>query len=455
MQDKSRIEKFVPIMDEVSPTFCLAKWHHTTIYLGTGETHSCYHPAPHKIPLEELKDNPSALHNTIQKKVERAEMIAGKKPSGCQYCWNVECMGKDYISDRKERNASIYTPERLNAIKKDPIADVNPQYVEVSFGNECNFKCGYCHPKHSSSYYKEIEQHGPYSMVKNHRNDINWFEIHKDEETNPYVKAWWEWWPELRKTLTILRITGGEPLLQQSTWRMFDELEKTPCPNLELNINTNLGVKTVLIERFTEKVNSLVSKGCIKDFKIFTSMDTWGPQAEYIRTGLDLKLWEKNLDTYLTTTNMPLTFMVTFNILTVTNFTSLLKKFLEWRVKYNSSEQTKWQRIRFDTPYLKEPLQYDMNILPKDEFIPHMERHLEFIRANMDDTDRHKFSELEYEKFRRVVDYMKNTDYTHERLTEGRRDFYNWFTEYDRRRNVNFVETFPELENFYNDCRII
>ena len=311
MQDKDRIEKFIPIMDEISPTFCMAKWHHTTIYLQTGETHSCYHPAPHKIPLEGLKENPSQLHNTPQKKAERQKMLNGEKPSGCQYCWNIECMGKDYISDRKERNASIYTEERFNAIKANPLGDVNPQYVEISFGNECNFKCGYCHPKHSSTYHKEIRDHGPYTMVKNHRNDIDWFKIHKEED-NPYVTAFWEWWPELRKTLTILRITGGEPLLQQSTWRMFDELEKNPMPNLELNINSNFGVKSILIERFADKVNSLVAKGCIKDFKVFTSMDTWGKQAEYIRTGLDLELWEKNFNTYMTKTNHPLTFMVSW-----------------------------------------------------------------------------------------------------------------------------------------------
>jgi uncharacterized Fe-S cluster-containing radical SAM superfamily protein len=451
MQDKDRIEKFIPIMDEISPTFCMAKWHHTTIYLQTGETHSCYHPAPHKIPLEGLKENPSQLHNTPQKKVERQKMLNGEKPSGCQYCWNIECMGKDYISDRKERNASIYTEERFNAIKANPLGDVNPQYVEISFGNECNFKCGYCHPKHSSTYHKEIRDHGPYTMVKNHRNDIDWFKIHKEED-NPYVTAFWEWWPELRKTLTILRITGGEPLLQQSTWRMFDELEKNPMPNLELNINSNFGVKSILIERFADKVNSLVAKGCIKDFKVFTSMDTWGEQAEYIRTGLDLELWEKNFDTYMTKTNHPLTFMVTFNILTVTNFNKLLEKILEWRKKYNTDTQTKWQRIRFDTPYLKEPLQYDMNILPKEDFMPYMHKHLQFIKDNLDDNDRFKFSEMEYEKFRRVVDYMSSTEYTAQKLNEGRRDFAAWFREYDRRRNVNFRETFPDLVEFFEDC---
>jgi organic radical activating enzyme len=455
MDDIARIKKFIPIMNEISPTFCLAKWHHTTIYLQTGETHSCYHPPPHKISIEEITIDPGALHNTEQKKHERLAMLNGEKPSGCDYCWNIESLGEDYVSDRKERNSTIYTPERFQQIRDgDWDQNINPQYIEISFGNECNFKCGYCHPKHSSAYHKEIRDNGPYDMVKNHRNDIDWFKIY-EEETNPYVDAWWRWWPEVRKTLTILRITGGEPLLQQSTWRLLEDLEANPLPNLELNINTNLGVKPVLIDRLVEKVNNLVNEKKIRDFKIFTSMDTWNEQAEYIRTGLDIDVWERNLDTYLTKTSLPITFMITFNILTVTNFQNLLSKILEWRSKYNGSNQNKWQRVRFDTPFLKEPLQYDMNILPKDQFMPYMHSHLQFIKDNLDDKDRTKFSDLEYEKFRRVVDYMQNTIYDDQKLEEGRRDFYQWFTEYDRRRGTDFIKTFPELENFYYECRTV
>ena len=455
MDDIARIKKFIPIMNEISPTFCLAKWHHTTIYLQTGETHSCYHPPPHKISIEEIIIDPSALHNTNQKKHERLEMLNGGKHSGCNYCWNIEALGEDYVSDRKERNSTIYTPERFQQIKDgDWDQNINPQYIEISFGNECNFKCGYCHPKHSSAYHKEIRDNGPYDMVKNHRNDIDWFKIY-EEETNPYVDAWWRWWPEVRKTLTILRITGGEPLLQQSTWRLLEDLEANPLPNLELNINTNFGVKPILIDRLVEKVNNLVNEKKIRDFKIFTSIDTWNEQAEYIRTGLDIDVWERNLDTYLTNTSLPITFMITFNILTVTNFQNLLSKILEWRSKYNGSNQNKWQRIRFDTPFLKEPLQYDMNILPKDQFMPYMHSHLQFIKDNLDDKDRTKFSDLEYEKFRRVVDYMQNTTYDEQKLEEGRRDFYQWFTEYDRRRGTDFIKTFPELENFYYECRTV
>lgn len=267
MDDIKKIKKVIPIMNEISPTFCMAKWHHTTIYLQTGETHSCYHPAPHAIPLDEIAQDPSALHNTQQKISERKQMVDGNKPSGCQYCWNIEEMGDDYISDRKERNFSIYTPERYNAIKNAPLEPVNPQYIEVSFGHECNFKCGYCHPKHSSSYYAEIKKHGPYHTVKNHRNDIDWFQIYKEED-NPYVDAWWKWWPEVSKTLTILRITGGEPLLQKSTWRLLQELEDNPLPQLEVNINSNFGVKPQLIKKLVDKVSYLLTNKKIKDFKI-------------------------------------------------------------------------------------------------------------------------------------------------------------------------------------------
>jgi hypothetical protein len=450
VSQRDRIIQIQEITDKVSPTFCLAKWHHTTIYLQTGETHSCYHPAPHPIPLSELKNNPSALHNTEEKKMQRKQMLNGSKPAGCKYCWNIEAMGKDYISDRLERNASIHTDARMEEIKTMPWDfNINPEYIEISFGNECNFKCGYCHPKASNSYYKEIEKFGPYSMVKNHRNDIDWFKIYPREEDNPYVDAWWKWWPDVSKTLNILRVTGGEPLLQKSTWKLLEDLDINPLPQLELNINSNLGVKPIMVERLATSVKKLTAENKIARFKLFTSIDTWGPKAEYIRTGLDINVWEKNFHTYLSTTSSPITFMCTFNILTVTSFKSLLQKFLEWREMYPWDNEKVMHRIRFDTPYLKEPLQYDMNILPKEEFMPYMEDALAFLKANVDDTSRTKFSEIEYEKFRRVVDYMKTTVYAPEKLAEGYKDFYNWFTEYDRRRGTNFLQTFPEMAGFH------
>jgi organic radical activating enzyme len=450
-----RIKKIIPIINEVSPTFCLAKWHHTTIYLQTGETHSCYHPPPHKISLSEIQKNPSALHNTVAKKAERKDMLDGKQTKGCKYCWNIENMGKDYISDRHIKTASIYTEERFKQAAKGPwTQNVNPEYIEISFGNECNFKCGYCHPKASSRFYQEIKTFGPIKTVKNHNCDIDYFKIYEREEENPYVDAWWRWWPEVSKTLHILRITGGEPLMHSSTWKLLESLKIDPLPNLEVNINSNLGVKPAFVNRMIDYVNYLNDNNNIRKFKLFTSIDTWGERAEYIRTGLDLKIWERNMDAYLIKTGQPISFMITFNILVVTTFKSLLEKILEWRVKYNPYNKTDQpQMVRLDIPYLKEPLQYDMNILPKEQFMPYMHDCLNFMKENLDDNNPNKFNTVEYEKFRRVVDYMSSTEYTDEKLKEGRKDFYNWFKTYDERRDTDFLKTFPEMTDFYNECK--
>ena len=448
----------IRVEEEATPSFCLAKWQHVTMYLQSGETHSCYHPKPHKIPLEELKDNPSALHNTMEKKLERKQMLDGERPEGCQYCWNVEDLGKESISDRHIRNSSIFTEERFEQAVKGPWdQNINPEYLEINFGNECNFKCGYCNPKYSSTFHSEIKKFGPVETVKNHRCDVDWMTLFEREEENPYVDAFWEWWPELRKTLNILRVTGGEPTMHTSTWKLLQQIDADPMPWLELNINSNLGTKTALIERLSDSVKKLCDEDKLESFKLFTSLDTWGPRAEYTRTGLDLELWEKNFHTYLTRTNSPITFMVTFNLFCVTSFTGLLKKFLEWRTLYGwyDDKPNDKHRVRFDTPYLRDPLQYDMNILPKEEYMPYMYDSLKFMEENVDDERSDKFTTLEYEKFKRVVDYMQETVYTDEKLIEGRRDFYNWFNELDDRRDADFLSVFPEMMDFYKLCQTV
>lgn len=455
-----RIKNVIEIVNEVSPTFCLAKWHHVTIYMHTGETHSCYHPPPHAIPIRELEDNPSALHNTLHKKKERALMLVGEKPTGCQYCWNVENLSDTHISDRLIRNGALYTPERMEEIKNNLWShNINPEYIEISFSNECNFKCGYCHPKHSTSYYNEIKQYGPYKDTSEHGNAIDKFIIHKEEDS-PYIQAWWKWWPEMSNSLTILRVTGGEPLLHRTTWKLFDKLIKDPKPHLELNFNSNMGVTPRIVEKFANNVKLLLDNDAVKDFKLYTSMDTWGKRAEYIRTGLKVDLWEKNIDTFINTTHKEVSIMCTFNILSVTSFIDFLEKVLYWRKKYHHILNLKHKkqtprRIRFDTPYLKEPLQFDMNILPKEEYLPYFDKILQFISDHKDESDPTMFNELEYEKFRRVRDYFATTNYKPERVERGRADFYSWFSQYDQRRDQNFLETFPDMQNFYELCKQI
>jgi hypothetical protein len=40
-------------------------------------------------------------------------------------------------------------------------------------------------------------------------------------------------------------------------------------------------------------------------------------------------------------------------------------------------------------------------------------------------------------------------------LNIHRKDFYTFFSEHDIRRGTNFGKTFPELNDFYNNCKEI
>ena len=99
--------------------------------------------------------------------------------------------------------------------------DFNPRYVEVSFSHTCNFKCSYC--AHVFNNLQEVEKFGGYPTTDN----FNSIETHlaegkwptKQTEHNPYVEAFWKWWPDLYHDLHTFRITG-EPLLSKDTWKV-------------------------------------------------------------------------------------------------------------------------------------------------------------------------------------------------------------------------------------------
>jgi hypothetical protein len=77
-----------------------------------------------------------------------------------------------------------------------------------------------------------------------------------------------------------------------------------------------------------------------------------------------------------------------------------------------------------------------------------MDDTLEFIDNNMD-----KFRASEYEKFKRVTNYMKTNPVSAEKIHQGQRDFYSFFKENDKRLGTNLLETFPEYTEFYNYCK--
>ena len=202
--------------DKLGHSMCLAKWQQVSLHLPTGLNNSCYHPPLHQIDAAELKDNPSALHNTKHKKEQRKIMIKQERPNECSYCWTQEDMGN--LSDRHYRSGEPWAAEHFDRIMESTgDEDEIPSYVEVNFNNACNLKCSYCSPQFSSTWADEIKRFGAYPTSKPHNAPEHFAGRRRPipaREENPYVEAFWEWWPTLYTKLKHFRMTGGEPQIR-------------------------------------------------------------------------------------------------------------------------------------------------------------------------------------------------------------------------------------------------
>lgn len=432
-------------LDSVSPSFCPMKWLHQTLYLHTGDNHSCYHPKPHHIGLEEIAENPDALHNTKWKKEQRKKMLEGERPAECHYCWTIEDLPGEHASDRILHSGNPWAEKNIENLANLPWdQSINPKYLEISFGNNCNFRCGYCGPQASVQWMNEVKEHGDYNIT-HPQYSLTFLKTgtyYGPKDKNPYVDAFWKWWPSLKNDLHTLRITGGEPLMNPAAMEFLTLLENQPSPNLEISLNSNLGVSFDRVDRTIDQVKKLLEEKKIKKFITYTSIDTWGKKAEYIRTGLNCNHWERNMKAVVEAAKT-INFMITFNVLTVTNFKSLLEKVIEWRKLYGL------EAFNLDIPHLKDPPHWWVKILT-DDFLPYMRKNLEFMQDN---SEYFKLSEIH--KLERVYEFMKSGPADQERIRRGRRDFYVFFTENDRRLGTNLLETFPEYTAFYNFCKTV
>lgn len=450
-------------LDSVGCGMCLAKWTQVTLQLQSGHNHSCHHPGTHKISEEEIKRNPSALHNTRYKKFRRKEMLEGIRPAECDYCWGIEDTS-DQFSDRIFKSAESWSwPYKDEIISSDWRDDYNAKYVEVAFSNACNFKCMYCGPAYSTKWMEEIKQHGGYPTLDNF-NSLEWLSRENKmpiplNEYNPYLEAFWKWWPDLYNDLQIFRITGGEPLLAQDTWKILDYIieHKSPNRELKLAINTNLGIPDNLVDKLIEKINRIEDEHRVKELIVFTSVDTWGEHAEYIRTGLEFNRFWDNLNKILTKCNRTnITFMSTYNALSVFKYDKLITEIYKLKESYGSSDRY-WNSTTFlDTSYLRFPQHQTIKILPMDfsSRILNQSKLMDYYSTPSFDNREIGFSDIEIQKIKRLYDWMISPQ-DEVILEKLRYSFYKHFEEHDIRRGTNFIKTFPELEEFYNLCKEI
>jgi organic radical activating enzyme len=438
------------VLDKLSNSFCAAKWYNATIWLGSGMTTSCHHPPAHLVDIDKVGANPKLLHNTDQKKDDRKKMLAGERPAGCEYCWKIEDMGRDAVSDRVYKS-KIYPIEALyEAQKTDYTQDVNLRTLEISFDRTCQFACSYCNPAFSSSWVRDIHQRGAYTgLVSDGRNHFTHehssSQLYSVNQVNPYVEAFFEWWEtDLHKTLQELRITGGEPLMSGHTWKLIEWFKSNQGrSNTRLAINSNLGFSTERLQEFIEAIRPL------PHVEVYTSNEAIYQQAEYIRDGLDYQQWYNNMHTLLASgTVKAVHSMCTINALCLDSLKNYLYHLLELKQQYGRD------RVNFTLNILRFPSFQSALVLPDDIRTDYRIRLEEFLNLNRHNPYMH---EHEINHLQRLIDYLDVVKTPHSEafeLPKLRNDFKKFYEQYDRRRNKDFAQTFPRLKAWYDNLQL-
>lgn len=421
------------ILNSKSSSFCGAKWGNSTLWLGSGETSSCHLPPVHKIDPEQILLDPAKLHNTDHKIKMRQLMKDGHKPSECDYCWKIESMGTDYISDRVFKSLQ-FTPEEMQQwFDKPADARIIPPTLEVMFDRTCNFACSYCNANFSTTWERDIKNHGNYDLetsgggaFKHDGTANNCYE----KTENPYIKAFWEWWPELSKELRTLRVTGGEPLMSTDVWKLIDLFAEEKYL-FELGINTNLGAKKSIIDRLIQRSHD------INKLTLFTSMETTGAQAEYIRDGLDYESWCDNVERILAESNVKrIVVMMTINALCLFNITEIMDQIMLWKRRYGN-------RISMSINFLRFPAFQSLTVLPDSIRETSYKNLSDWLNKNRDNPDLIVTEKSDVERLISYVNIIETPHSYDTDLDKNRKDFKKFYTQYSSRRDIS-INVFPQ-----------
>ena len=148
-----------------------------------------------------------------------------------------------------------------------------------------------------------------------------------------------------------------------------------------------------------------------------------------------------------------ITFIITMNNLSVTTLKHLFTSILGLRQIYSNT----YQRVWFDTPVLRNPEWQSLQILP-ESYAQELERLYIWMmhQVETEQTRFKGFKDYEIHRLDRDIAWMRDgLELDQHYINKQKADFYRFFNEHDRRRGTNFVQTFPEMKTWWQECKYL
>jgi hypothetical protein len=432
---QQEIDRFIEQQRKDGPRFpintataCQYKWNWSTIYLNMLGTASCHRAGVIPFKAEEF-DN---FHNLPRKLNDRRAMLKGEWPQGgCQSCEMIERAG-GYSDRRSALTMRGITPHEL--LTNPTAIEVTPTIIEIFAENTCNLSCVYCNASLSSKIEQENIKHG--NFVKNNVK-IPVVAVQR-EKTAEYFRLFMDWLNRNVGSLKRLHLLGGETFIQHDLMNgVLDILEKNPNPELALCTFSNLNVPDKYWNEYTGRIRDLQRAGNIACFDLTASIDCWGPEQEYVRSGLNIQKFEQRFAWAAEQSEdwLRLNVNQTITSMTIRSMPDLINK-----IKQYSKHRQIGHYFQFLGPNgtLDE---LNVHQHPKQFAYETWANDFERILAAMpQDTDNQREAIPRMQGHQKLL--QKHTHHNYKKISE----LHTYFDELDRRRGTNWRELFPYLD---------
>jgi len=393
----------------ISETFCILPWIHFYANPDGNVLPCCI--GDHHSPLGNVQQTSIIeIWNSKKYKSMRLNMLAGKKCNECKSCYQAEDAGVNSFRQSVNRDYSEFLSIAEETNVDGSLDTMKLKYLDIRWSNICNFKCRSCSGTYSSSWATEDNKNGQNKKV---------FIYAGGKDNNDLYN---QLLPHLSEVKEIY-FAGGEPLLMDKHYEILEHLIQTGNTDIKIRYNSNLSsltFKNLSVTKLWKNFSKV---------QLNISLDSWSDRAEYIREGTNWNDIETNINQVKTIcphVTIGISSVISiFNVYTVPEF---IEYMINNKLVDNNTTASFYCLINpnfysFDVldSKIKKII---IDKLTQRQYTGHMKSQVENIIKHLNSSTYNPTLQQHFKKY---------TDY------------------YDSIRNKNFVSTFPELKEFYEN----